>query len=581
MAATLKLEGEKGASKFTILDEYMYCTVHSIVDEACIYRTKQAKEYKRGQKQLREIKDKRTADEIEGKMVKALQSIPVRVAAETQHKEDVSLVNERNAPCGKYGWCVVCRNTANSVCKTTKVPICSAECRNRHIKMLEMLDMYLNYKEEKTKYVEDVILLFKSVCKLSQRDLASDVNAISLKSKILSLELILSMVQNPPESIRTNPDFLVQIKDHLSESILKNSVSNEKQIFGLSFSIFSALFVNFRSMLKNEIGIFIEEIFLKILDSGNSSYQHKFLILQVFNKIAQNPRFILEIFVNYDCDIETRNILERIIDCLGKISNGKYTKSEHAIIIQPEEERSLKLMALETMTAIVKNCHEYMIACEGNPNVPAEELKSPKSRKSNNELVEQSKVSDELEGEEGKSVVLAAGEGKYEKALKNKSILNKAVIKFNIKPKNGINYLLQVGYITRTPEETSVEEILHLLKNTPGLEKAKIGEYFGENDDLSKRVMHGYIDSLNFKKMQFVPAMRYLVAEFRLPGESQKVDRILMKFGQKYYQDNPTKFVSANAPYELSYAVMILQTASHSPNVKQRMTFVRVADNAE
>jgi len=569
MAATLKIEENKQTeNKFTILDEYMYCTVHSMVDESCIYGTKLNKEQKRGQKQLKEIKDKKISEEIETKMIKSLQSIPVRVSQENQHKEDLSLLNERNAPSGKYGWCIVCRNTANSICKTTLVPVCSPECRSRHIKMLEMLEMFLAYREEKTKYIEDVIILFRSVCKLSQRDLTTDVNAISLKSKILSLELILSMVQNPPESIRTNPDFLAQIKDHLSESILKNSVSNEKQIFGLSFSIFSALFVNFRNMLKTEIGIFIEEIFLKILDSGNSSYQHKFLILQVFNKIAQNPRFILEIFVNYDCDIETRNIFERIIDCLGKISKGKYTKTEHAIIIQPEEERSLKLMALDTMTTIVKNCHEYMISCEAAAMAALEEQKTPK-----NKDPEHSKISDDMESDDLKNMSSINAEGKYEKALKSKAILTKAVLKFNISPKNGIKYLIQSGYIPSTPEQTMVQEIVNFIKNTPGLEKSKIGEYFGEDIDIPKKVMHSYIESLNFKKMPFVAGMRYLVAEFRLPGESQKIDRILMKFGQKYYQDNPTLFVSANAPYELSYAVMILQTTTHNPQVKQKMSF--------
>jgi len=66
---------------------------------------------------------------------------------------------------------------------------------------------------------------------------------------------------------------------------------------------------------------------------------------------------------------------------LGKIAKGKYLKSMHTVIIQPEEESSLKLMALETMTSMVKTCHEYMIACDTALNANnlggAEENKSP------------------------------------------------------------------------------------------------------------------------------------------------------------------------------------------------------------
>ena len=157
----------------------MYCAVHSIVDEACLYQTKKTKEIKRCQKQLQDIKSDKTRDEITEKLERALRAIPVRAAAEKTHKETYTMSNERGAACGKYGWCLVCRNTANSFCPTTKVPVCSSECRGRHQKMMEMLSMYLNYRNEKVKYVEDVIMLFKSACKLSHKDMANGGDPIS------------------------------------------------------------------------------------------------------------------------------------------------------------------------------------------------------------------------------------------------------------------------------------------------------------------------------------------------------------------------------------------------------------------
>jgi brefeldin A-inhibited guanine nucleotide-exchange protein len=72
--------------------------------------------------------------------------------------------------------------------------------------------------------------------------------------------------------------------------------------------------------LKQEIVVFIEQIFLKILDSGNSNYHHKYLILNVFDKLSQNTKHLLEIFINFDCDFQSKDIFERMIDSLSKIA---------------------------------------------------------------------------------------------------------------------------------------------------------------------------------------------------------------------------------------------------------------------
>jgi brefeldin A-inhibited guanine nucleotide-exchange protein len=99
-------------------------------------------------------------------------------------------------------------------------------------------------------------------------------------------------------------------------------VSNEREIFSLVISIFFCLFNHFRKNLKKVILVFLETIFLKLLDSGNSSYHHKHLILNVFDKISQNTMMLLEIFVNYDCDIGQKDISKQIVESLSKIAKG-------------------------------------------------------------------------------------------------------------------------------------------------------------------------------------------------------------------------------------------------------------------
>jgi hypothetical protein len=44
----------------------------------------------------------------------------------------------------------------------------------------------------------------------------------------------------------------------------------------------------------------------------------------------------MEFFVNYDCDVESKNIIEQIVEILSKIAQGIYSKIEFSNIILPE-----------------------------------------------------------------------------------------------------------------------------------------------------------------------------------------------------------------------------------------------------
>lgn len=56
----------------------------------------------------------------------------------------------------------------------------------------------------------------------------------------------------------------------------------------------------------------------------------------------------------------------------------------------------------------------------------------------------------------------------------------------------------------------------------------------------SRNVMYSYIDKLNFTDMDFVSALRLFLNNFRLPGEAQKIDRLMEKFASRYLETNPT-----------------------------------------
>jgi brefeldin A-inhibited guanine nucleotide-exchange protein len=175
----------------------------------------------------------------------------------------------------------------------------------------------------------DAILVFRSIVKLSvggdgNQAANQQVNPFAMRTKIIGLELILAVLEKPKQPFLTKKAFIDEIKNRLCEGLLRYSVSNEKTVFSLVASIFFCLFLHFRKHLKSVILVFIETIFLKLLDSSNSSFHHKELILNVFDKISQNSMMMLEIFVNYDCDIAQKDITKHIVESLSKIANGKF-----------------------------------------------------------------------------------------------------------------------------------------------------------------------------------------------------------------------------------------------------------------
>lgn len=68
--------------------------------------------------------------------------------------------------------------------------------------------------------------------------------------------------------------------------------------------------------------------------------------------------------------------------------------------------------------------------------------------------------------------------------------------------------------------------------------QTQVGEFLGENIKFNKEVMYCYVDQLDFCGRDFVSALRAFLEGFRLPGEAQKIDRLMEKFAARYLECN-------------------------------------------
>lgn len=137
--------------------------------------------------------------------------------------------------------------------------------------------------------------------------------------------------------------------------------------------------------------------------------------------------------------------------------------------------------------------------------------------------------------------------------------------KFNMDPKKGIEYLVEHGHM-----ENTAEDIAELLFKGEGLNKKAIGDYLGEHHELNRAVLKAFVNLHDFTDLILVQALRQFLWSFRLPGESQKIDRMMECFAQRYCHLNLNIFSHADTCYTLSYAIIMLNTSLHNPSVKDK-----------
>eukprot|EP00284_Hemiselmis_tepida_P006352 CAMPEP_0174922934 /NCGR_PEP_ID=MMETSP1355-20121228/6235_1 /TAXON_ID=464990 /ORGANISM="Hemiselmis tepida, Strain CCMP443" /LENGTH=201 /DNA_ID=CAMNT_0016168579 /DNA_START=34 /DNA_END=636 /DNA_ORIENTATION=+ len=183
--------------------------------------------------------------------------------------------------------------------------------------------------------------------------------AMNLQSKMLSLELILTMLRHSGAVFRNSPRFISCIRQHLCLSLLKNAVSPSPRVFNASLQVFVTLIVHFKHHLKHEISVFFNTVFLRILDSQNSTFQQKAMVLQLLHKICQDPQTIVDIYVNYDCDLAHTDIFGKVVQQLCRVCGGTGGQQHAAGGITPDQELVIRTKGAEAMAAMVQGLEEW------------------------------------------------------------------------------------------------------------------------------------------------------------------------------------------------------------------------------
>ncbi|KAI6079443.1 Cytohesin-4 [Aix galericulata] len=142
--------------------------------------------------------------------------------------------------------------------------------------------------------------------------------------------------------------------------------------------------------------------------------------------------------------------------------------------------------------------------------------------------------------------------------------------KFNMDPEKGIQYLIEQQLLS-----SDLQEIAKFLHKGEGLNKTAIGDYLGGRDPTNIQILQAFVACHQFANLNLVQALRQFLWSFRLPGEAQKIDRMMEAFANWYCKCNPGVFQSTDTCYILSFSIIMLNTSLHNPNVKDKPPFER------
>lgn len=162
----------------------------------------------------------------------------------------------------------------------------------------------------------------------------------------------------------------------------------------------------------------------------------------------------------------------------------------------------------------------------------------------------------------------------FDKKVKLERDLELGILNFNLNPMKGLKYLASKQILVLEPFE-----IAHFLTEyNDRLDKTAVGDFLGREREyqngLCYAVLHEFVKLMDFSDMDFVSAIRLFLSGFRLPGEAQKIDRIMEKFAEKYYLQHKEDFANADMAFILAFSTIMLQTNLHNPAIKddKRMT---------
>ncbi|KAI4211594.1 MAG: hypothetical protein LQ351_005635 [Letrouitia transgressa] len=266
------------------------------------------------------------------------------------------------------------------------------------------------------------------------------------------------------------------------------------------------------------------------MEGGSRKPDAREAMVESIGGLSRIPSFLVELFVNYDCEVDRGDLCE---DLIGLLARNAFPDS-----------------ATWSTTNVPPLCLDSLL---GYVHFVSERLD----------------LEPQFSGYPDRS--------KLREQRARKKLVVRGATKFNENPKSGISYLASQAIID---DPDNAHSVTRFLKGTTRISKAVLGDFLSKKSN--DRLLRAFLDLFDFNGKRVDEALRDLLNSFRLPGEAPLIERIVEVFSEKYCEEaTPKGIAGKDAVHVLAYAIIILNTDQHNPSLKdeKRMTYNDFAKN--
>ncbi|CDH11559.1 probable ARF guanine-nucleotide exchange factor 2 [Zygosaccharomyces bailii ISA1307] len=372
--------------------------------------------------------------------------------------------------------------------------------------------------------------------------------------RIFGLQLINTAIEVSGNTFPRHPRLFSLISDPIFKHVLFIIQNGSKlSLVQAALQLFTTLVIILGDHLQVQIQLTLSRIFEILLNKSNETTSEgrprpaaikELLIEQISLLWTRSPSFFTTTFIEFDCNLDRADMSITFISALTKLAlpESALTSTE-----------SVPPICLEGLISLIDDMHSRL------QNVDREKFLAEKNN------------NDRLKQKERKTEFI------------------KCTKIFNEKPKQGIPLLIEKNFI-KSDSERDIAEFL--FENNGRMNKKMIGLLLC--DPARTSLLKSFIDLFDFEELRVDEAIRILLTKFRLPGESQQIERIIETFSARYVdcqnydlskanQNNEEDLAAiqpdADSVFILSYSIIMLNTDLHNPQVKEHMSFEDYCSN--
>nr|AAA91150.1 GNOM [Arabidopsis thaliana] len=398
--------------------------------------------------------------------------------------------------------------------------------------------------------VPSMVEIFHFLCSLlnvvEHVGMGSRSNTIAFDEDVplFALNLINSAIELGGSSIRHHPRLLSLIQDELFRNLMQFGLSMSPLILSMVCSIVLNLYQHLRTELKLQLEAFFSCVILRLAQGKyGPSYQQQEVAMEALVNFCRQKSFMVEMYANLDCDITCSNVFEELSNLLSKSTFPVNCPLS-----------AMHILALDGLIAVIQGMAErisngltgldlgpvhldeytpfWMVKCD-NYSDPNHWVSFVRRRK----------------------------------YIKRRLMIG--ADHFNRDPKKGLEFLQGTHLL---PDKLDPQSVACFFRYTAGLDKNLVGDFLGNHDEFCVQVLNEFAGTFDFQYMNLDTALRLFLETFRLPGESQKIQRVLEAFSERYYMQSPEILANKDAALVLSYSIIMLNTDQHNVQVKKKMT---------